>query len=279
MISPDGKKIVFSAALGTATRTLWVRTIDSPIPRALSGTEGAGHPFWSPDSRYIAFYAASSLKKVHFGGGAPVVICPIEPPRGGDWGRDGTILIGYAGSWVLKVPAAGGTPVEVTSLDQTQRDTTHRFPSFLPDGKHFLFLAGPHVGDETTDVICVGSTETKMRKPLIQVTSNAMYYDGWILFVRDQILMAQKFDPRKLELSGDPIALPEQRIEFDPITGRSFFSIAANGTLVYETGEGIRQTQLTWVDRTGKAVGSVGEPQPYGQVALSNDRRVRVEGS
>src|SRR5207244_2639108 len=110
VISPDGKKIVFSAALGTATRTLWVRTIDSPIPRPLPGTEGAGHPFWSPDSRYIAFYAASSLKKVHFGGGAPVVICPIEPPRGGDWGRDGTILIGYTGSGVLKVPAAGGTP-------------------------------------------------------------------------------------------------------------------------------------------------------------------------
>ena len=136
-----------------------------------------------------------------------------------------------------------------------------------------MFLAGPHVGDETTDVICVGSTETKMRKPLIQATSNAMYYDGWILFVRDQILMAQKFDPKKLQLNGDPIALPEQRIEFDPITGRSFFSIAANGTLVYETGEGIRQTQLTWVDRTGKAVGLVGEAQPYGQVALSNDGR------
>ena len=273
VISPDGKKIVFSAVIGTGARTLWVRTIDSAAPRQLSGTEGAGHPFWSADSRYIAFYADASLKKVHFAGGAPVVICPSEPYRGGDWNRDGTILIGYNGSGVLKVPSAGGTPVEVTSLDQTQRDTTHRFPSFLPDGKHFLFLAGPHTADETLDAICVGSIDTKMRKPLIHATSNAVYHDGWILFVRDQILMAQRFDPKKLEISGDPIALPEQRIEFDGITSRAFFSIAANGTLLYETGQGIRQTQLTWVDRSGKAVGTVGEAQPYGQLALSNDGR------
>jgi serine/threonine protein kinase/Tol biopolymer transport system component len=271
-ISPDGKKVVFAAGLG-GTRTLWVRTIDSPIPRQLSGTEGAGHPFWSPDSRYIAFYADASLKKIHFAGGAPVVICTSDPYRGGDWNRDGTILIGYSGSGILKVSSGGGTPIEVTSLDQTQRDTTHRFPSFLPDGKHFLFLAGPHPGDETADVICVGSLEKKMRKPLIHATSNAAYYEGWILFVRDQILMAQKFDTKKLEISGDPIALPEQRIEFDAITGRAFFSVAANGTLLYETGEGIRQTQLTWIERSGKAVGTAGEAQSYGQVALSNDGR------
>jgi len=273
VISPDGKKIVFSAALGTAVRTLWVRTIDSSAPRQLNGTEGAGHPFWSPDSRYIAFYADGSLKKVHFSGGAPVVICASDPYRGGDWSRDGTILIGYNGSGVLKVSSAGGTPVPVTSLDETQRDTTHRFPSFLPDGKHFLFLAGPHTADNTLDVICVGSMDTKMRKPLIHATSNAAYYDGWILFVRDQILMAQRFDAKTLETSGDPIALPEQRIEFDGITGRAIFSIATDGTLVYETGEGLRQTQLTWVERSGKTLQTIGEPQPFGQVSLSNDGR------
>jgi len=278
VISPDGKKIAFSAVVGTATRTLWVRTIDSPIPRQLSGTEGAGHPFWSPDSRYIAFYADGSLRKVHFAGGAPVVVCASDLYRGGDWSRDGTILIGTNGSGVRKVSSAGGTPVEVTSLDPAQRDTTHRFPFFLPDGKHFLFLAGPHAGDDTLDVICIGSIDAKMRKPLIHATSTAVYYDGWILFVRDQILMAQRFDPKKLELSGDPITLPEQRVEFDAITGRSLFSIASNGTLLYETGEGIRQSQLTWVERSGKPVGSAGEAQPYGGFALSNDGRYLAYG-
>ena len=273
VISPDGKKIVFGAALRGAPRSLWLRTTDSPVPRQLSGTEGAGNPFWSPDSRNIAFYADGLLKKVHFNGGAPVNICPSDPIRGGTWNEEGTIVVGLPASPLMKVSASGGTLTPTTVLDDQQRDTTHRYPWFLPDGKHFLFLAGPHSADDSADMICLGSIDEKMRKPLIHASSYVAYYDGWILYVRDQILIAQRFDAKKLQITGEPIVLPEQQVEYDAITGRTFFSVSTNGSLLYETGEGLPQSQLAWFDRNGKPAGLAGETQKYGSVALSPDGR------
>ncbi|HUP49737.1 MAG TPA: protein kinase, partial [Thermoanaerobaculia bacterium] len=279
-LSPDGRKIVFGAGSSGGERfgasgssALWVRDLDSPVARQLKGTEGATHPFWSPDGRQVAFYSDGALKKVDVAGGAVVSLCATEPIRGGAWNRDGTILFGRIGISIAAVPAAGGTPADVTVLDEKARDPSHRWPFFLPDGKHFLYLVGPNTAGEEHDAIWVASLDGKVRKPLIRASSNAAFLDGSILFVRDGILTAQRFDTRKLEVTGDPIPLAEQRVEFDDITARAFFSVSRNGTLLLQTGEGAGPGELRWFDRTGKALESAGKPQRHGQISISPDGR------
>ena len=273
--SPDGKKIAFVGAVDGVSN-LFVRSLDSPAARQLGGTSGASQVFWSPDSRYIGFYADGYLKKIEASGGAAVTICATETPiRGGTWSREGVILFGRPGTrGIARVPAAGGTLVDATLLDESTRDTSHRWPRFLPDGTHFLYLSGPHASDDSLDAICLGSLDDpKFKKILIHTTSNVAYYDGWLIFARDRTLTAQRFDVHSLSVVGEPVTLSEPSIQYDPTTGRSFFDVASDGDLLYETGEGLRQTQLTWFDRTGKRLGPVGEPQRFGSLALSPDGR------
>lgn len=271
-ISPDGAKIVFGAAEAGKPRSLWVRPLDSFVAQQLAGTEGASFPFWSPDGRFIAFFVTNALKKIEVSGGAAVVLCNVVDGRGGSWSADGQTIV-FAGrySTISRVPAAGGTPVEVTTFDTGE--ATHRWPEFLPDSRHFLYLGAANGNENSSNRIYVGSIDGKTRKPLMNSMDEPHYVDGFVVFVRDRVLMAQAFDLKRLALSGDSFPLKEQQVETTPLFARSIVSLSAGGTLVYQTGGGTQTTQLTWFDRSGKTLGVIGEPGPYMGAAIAPDEK------
>jgi eukaryotic-like serine/threonine-protein kinase len=271
-ISPDGMKVVFGATKD-AQRHLWLRRLDNATSTMLPGTVNATFPFWSPDSRFIAFFADGKLKRQEIGGGAPVAICDVAEGRGGSWNADGTIIFGGRYTPIFKVATAGGSPSEVTAFDASQHDLTHRWPQFLPDGRHFLFLASPVGSEDPANMICVGSLDVKMRKPVLAASSQPLYLDGHLLFSREQLLMALKFDEKALQGVGEAVAVGEQQIEPDVILSRSVLSVSRNGTLLYQIGEGLSKSQLAWFERSGKPAGTAGDPMHYGTMSLSRDER------
>jgi serine/threonine protein kinase len=275
-ISPDGKKIVFSIS-GDGVRRLWIRSLHSSVTQPLSGTDGATFPFWSPDSRFVGFFADEKLKKIEAGGGAAVAICDAPDARGGAWSRDGVILFSGRFTPLSRVNAAGGAVTEATSLDPSGRDVTHRWPRFLPDGRHFFYLASPLGSDDNTNAIYLGSLDDKsLHKQLVNASSQPMYFDGHLLFVRDGILVAQRFDEKSLTLSGDPMTLTAQQIGGDSAFSRRDVSIADDGTLVYQAGETARTSQLLWFDRSGKATPALEGRASYGALRLTPDGRFAV---
>ena len=199
VLSPDGRLLVFSALGSEPGNQLWLRPLDSLAARPLPGTEGASGAFWSPDSQWIAFFSAGKLRKTSIEGGSPQVICNSPAGRGGTWGPDGTILlVPGVGMPVYSVLATGGTPTPVTQLDKSHQELTHRWPSFLPDGKHFLFFSR---GAE--NMIYAGVLGSSDRKMVFKNDSNAIYVSpGYLLFVRSGNLIAQPFDAKRLELTG-----------------------------------------------------------------------------
>jgi Tol biopolymer transport system component len=278
MISRDGTKVVFGAQEPGKPRTLWIRSLDTLVSRQLAGTDGASFPFWSPDGRFVAFFANNALKKVEVSGGAPVVLCNINDARGGSWSVDGRTIL-FAGRYtpILRVSSAGGTPVAITKMEG--RFTTHRWPEALPDGRHFLFLGSPSGQDDPANTVFVGRLDGKLQKPLFTASTDPHYADGYIIFVRDWILTAQPFDLKKLELTGDAFPLKEQQVEENRLSSRSMVSVAANGTLIYQTGSAIQNVQLEWLDRTGKLLGNVGDPAPYAGFSLSPDVKSVLVGT
>ena len=274
-ISPDGTKIVFSA--GTREdRVLWLRSLDGTAPQPIRGTARAIFPFWSPDSRSIAFFQDGELKKVKLDGGPATRICDAPQGRGGTWSPDGrTILFANRYSPIYRVPASGGIPVAVTA-NREHGDVTHRWPRFLPDGTHFLYLASPVGTEDPRNQICVGSLETKLRKPLVTANSQPLWYDGRVLYTREGNLIAQRFDLSSLELTGDPVVVPEPPIRADVTYSRAIVSLAANGTLVYQTGAYVVDSELLWLDRAGRNLGQAADRQPYGTVALDPAARTAI---
>jgi len=266
-VSPDGRDLAFVARGGTGREMIWVRPLDSLAARALAGTEGAAHLFWSWDSRFIAFFADGKLKKIEahaLSGQAPVqVLCDAPGGRAGSWGRRDVIL--FSRLWqgpLWRVPAAGGTPEPATLLDATRREDDHSWPSFLPDGRHFLFLAN--------GTIYVAALDSNERSSLLKAASNADYAPpGYLLFVRDRTLMAQMFDAARLKLAGTEFPV-ETRVGFAAVSGGNF-SVSNSGVLVYGTGDDAITTQMVWYDRTGKRLSAVGEPAAYRQPQLSAD--------
>jgi len=274
-LSPDGKRVVFGASEpGKMKWTLWVRSLDSLFAQQLAGTDNATYPFWSPDGRFVAFFAGSTLKKIAVSGGAPVQICNVSATeaRGGSWSPDGQTII-FAGQYtpIRRVPATGGTPVDVTKLQSPYG--THRWPLFLPDGRHFLFLGSPDGNESPENTICAGSVDGKTYKRLVSRAYEPHYADGMLLFVRDGVLSAQPFDAKTLELSADAAPLHEPQIDSNPLVSKSVVSVARNGTLIYQTAHPQRESQLTWFDRSGKMLGTVGGSAPYRVFSLSPDRK------
>ncbi len=271
-ISADGTKIVFGAAIQGKQRTLWVRPLDSLVAQELAGTEGASFPFWSPDGRFIAFFAGNSLKKMEVTGGAPVVLCNVNDGRGGSWSPDGQTIV-FAGRLtpIVRVPAAGGSPVEVTKLDE--RAATHRWPEFLPDSRHFLYLASPTGNEDASNSIFVGSVDGRTQTQLVTAANDPHYVDGCLVFVRDRILTAQPFDAKRLAVTGDAFPLKEQQVEVTPLMSRSIVTLSRAGILVYQTGSGSRLSQPTWLDRAGKIVGTVGDAAAYAGLTLAPEGR------
>ena len=264
-VSPDGRQIVFAGRDNTGNTSLWVRKMDSPIAQRLEGTDQAA--FWSPDSRFVAFFADGKLKKIDPSGGPATSLADAPPfPYAGTWNRQGTIIFGTGGGGLYRVSAAaGGEATSFTTLDPSRQERTHRSPHFLPDGRHFVFAAWTSVPEE--DGIYLGSLDSNQLRLLVSAPiSNVAYAPpGYLLFNREGSLMAQAFDANQLELFGEPFPIAKGLGNFPS------FSVSDNGALAYIAGN--TRNRLVWRDRSGKEIGGVGDPGRYMQVALSPDQQ------
>jgi Tol biopolymer transport system component/predicted Ser/Thr protein kinase len=268
-ISPDGRRLAFVAPDAAGTTMLWVRPLDSTVPQPLAGTTNARAPFWSPDSRSLAFIADGRLRRIDAAGGPILTICNALDTPPGTWNRDDVIVFsGFRGP-LARVYASGGAPVAVTELTPGIGERIQHMPFFLPDGRHFLYTAG--TGGSRSLGIYVGSLDTKKTVPLLTAGSNAAYANGYLLYLRDTTLMAQRIDPDSLKLSGDPVPVATD-VQINTSTGTGAFSVSQTGVLVYQTGPS-SGTLLVWHDRAGKQLGSVGTQAGNRDVQLSPDGR------
>jgi Tol biopolymer transport system component len=269
-ISPDGRKLAFTARDAAGKTLLWVRPIDALTAQPLVGTDDAQRPFWSPDSRFIAYFVIGKLLKIAASGGPPQTVSVITGNRGGAWNRDGVIVFnGGAGRPLLRISSAGGEPSPALPLTTGQGGQT--FPSFLPDGHHLLFYDVGTSND--TAGIYVGSLDTGESKRLLGADSSGIFapQSGHLLFVRQGTLMAQSFNPKTLTLADEPFPVAE-RVESSIVPGSFAFSISDTGVLAYGIGAGnSADLQMVWLDRQGKAVGTVGPPGNYRGLDLAPD--------
>jgi Tol biopolymer transport system component len=260
-ISPDGRRLVFSAANDEGAALLWIHSFDSPGEQQLPGTENAAFPFWSPDSRYVAFFADGKLKRISLAGAAPQVLCDAASGKGGTWGIEGSIVFADgASSGLFRVAAGGGVPQPVVS-PEASRHAVLRTPYFLPDGRHFLYLA--RAPSATDSGVFIGSLDSKPVQRLAAAQS-AAYASGTLLFVQDGALMARHFDPVRIEFVGEP-----RRIPFaDHIRNVS----ASDTVLAYQSVEE-RRAPLVFIDREGRIMRTIEDSGEAAQFSLSPDAR------
>jgi len=253
-VSPDGRMITY-VVTGRDGQLLWLQTLDSEQPVPLAGTDGASYPFWSSDSRTIGFFAGAKLKRVDAHGGPVQTICPAAEGRGGSWNSEGMILFSPGPSGpLLAVSAEGGTPREITKIDTARKETSHRWPWFLPDGRHFLFTTRAFLSED--EGIYVGSLDSPQHKLLLPLSSNAIYVPpGYLLFMREGSLMGQRFDTRRLQLEGEAFPVAE-KVSFSANYSLGTFSASSSGVLVYSHGQSSQTNwQINWYDRNGKLAG------------------------
>jgi serine/threonine protein kinase len=269
-LSPDGRTLAFSAASSTGTVSFWVRPLDSLAAHALPGTEDGSLPFWSADGRHLGYFGSGKLEKVLIAGGAPEAICNAGDGRGAAWNREGVIVFAPESAGPLfRVRESGGDVTPVTLLDAERKETGHRWPFFLPDGKHFLYVTLP--AKQGNFDVFVGSIDTTQRKFLLTAGSAPIYADpGYLVYARDNTLVAQRFDPDRLATIAEPVSLGEAPAP-SGWTGAPVVSASSDGMLA-RWGMGVPNTTLQWYDRTGKSLGDV--PVPAGRyegVSLSHD--------
>ena len=257
---------------------VWVHTLADGKARPIPSTEGASCPFWSPDGSSIGFFVAGELRRISRDGGPPQTLCEVKVGRGGSWNRDGNIV--FCPDFVsplFKVSARGGKPEAVTRLEEQHQVTSHRWPWFLPDGRHFLYYAGDP-GGATNEFhgIYVGSLDWEPARRVLNANSNAAYADGHLLFLRHGALMAQPFDLKRYALGGDAFQVAEQ-VRYEVPQMSAMFSVSENSLLVYQEGQP-GYSRLKWFGRAGQDLGTVGEPALYSSPRLSPDGRwVAVE--
>ncbi|MCX6132879.1 MAG: protein kinase [Ignavibacteriales bacterium] len=273
-LSPNGKLLAFVGQDSARKSNVWVRPLNALSGQMLSGTEGAQYPFWSPDSRFIGFFAGGKLRKIEASGGPPQTICEASDARGGTWNRDGVVVFTAAGNTPLsRVSAAGGSPTVLTKFDSSRQEISHRWPWFLPDGKHFLFgVQTTQTGAAEGDLICVGSLDGTENNTLLHASSNMAYAAGHVLFLREQSLMAQPFDVKSLSFTGDAFPVAEQ-VQFFANRNKAIFTVSDNGVLAFQTGGISGSSQLIWYDRTGKELERVDKPGNFGNFRLSPDAK------
>jgi Tol biopolymer transport system component len=271
VISPDGRSIAMVLTSGGVTK-LWLRPLHSAA-REMTGTEGAQLPFWSPDSRSIGFFAGGQLKRVDVGGGPPVVVTDAGSPRGGAWSPDGTILFASQSWGIRRVHASGGKSVAVPDLASANAGGGQRWPKFLPDGRRFLY----YVFGERNAGIYLGSLDhPQSNKRIVESGGDGSYLPplgqrpGYLLWLRQNILTAQPFDPDQARLFGDPATVPgAETVSVNSGTGFSRFSVSNDGTILFTSGTD--RLQPTWFNREGKAIGTVGRPDRYVAIRISPD--------
>jgi Tol biopolymer transport system component/predicted Ser/Thr protein kinase len=270
-VSPDGTRLAFAATAADGTRRLWIRSLDALEPYALMETEGASQPFWSPDGRSVGFFANGQLKRLDLAGASTTTLCGALQAAGATWNRSDVIVFSSGGG-LQRIPAAGGEATSLPGTNGHRAGSTLAWPSFLPDGKHIIYLdtGSGGVGEAAIYAADIDSPERTL--VLQAASSNAWYSNGYLFFLRDTTLVAQPFDTGKLALSGVPITIAEQvqRTAFGAPLGS--FTVS-DQVLAYRTGAGARgfPTELTWFDRSGKALGRVGQRADYGDVSISPD--------
>jgi len=251
-VSPDGRRIIFVTTAKDGYK-FWVRSLDAPRPTLIPGAAGASYPpFWSPDSRSVAFFAGDKLKKIDLSGspgpGEAVTVCTAPGIERGTWSRNGIILFATPRAGLSQVPDSGGSPSPATRLDEANQEEEHLNPWFLPDGRHFLFEAVGPVGPAHNATIRIGSLDSQQTKALFTADSHAIYSQGFLLYVRDESLMAQPFDPRRLSITGGAVQIADGIL---PFAGDAPFSASENGTLAYLGGGDAPPFELVWFNRSG----------------------------
>src|SRR2546426_4017623 len=270
-ISPDGQKIVF-VATSEGQSKLWVRPLDSVSGRALAGTDGASLPFWSPDSQSVGFFAEGKMKRIEVDRGAVQILADAPGGRGGAWNRDGTIIFypNTTQSPIFRISATGGTASTVTRLEN-MKETNHRFPQFLPDGHHFLYYAQ---GTAESHGIYAGDLDGSRSQRLLDVDSAPIYESsGHLFFVRQGTLFAQEFDMTRLEVKGNPFSIAERIATRSEAQGSAAVSASSVGPIIYRTASTGGRRQFLWLDRSGKEIGSAGDPLGANSLSLSRDGR------
>jgi Tol biopolymer transport system component len=277
-ISPDGTRLVMCLHERMGPNELWIRTLATGEIRKLAGTDGAMQPFWSPDGRSIGFFSYRKLRTVNIADGALQALADVRDPRGGTWNSAGKIVFSpSAESPLMSIPAGGGTVEPATHFVGTE--ATHRFPYFLPDGDHVLYLARAAGAGSRQDVaIWVESSKTHERKKLVEVASSVAYGSGHVVYVKQGVLVAQGFDLARLELRGDPEPLATD-VRMDERFSRGQFSVSTEGTLAYCAGAMSRAAILHWIGRDGADLGTIGTPANFfshGLPTIAPDGRVAM---
>jgi eukaryotic-like serine/threonine-protein kinase len=283
-LAPNGHTLAVVAYQESARKNaIWIYEVGSQSARILNDTQGATYPFWSPDGRTLAFFADGKLKKLDVAGGSVQTLCDAPSGRGGTWNKDGVIVFTPEatlgpGRGLYQVSASSGAPTRVSEPDTSRGEQSHRWPMFLPDGRHYLYMAANFTGQKDVNAIFVGSLGSNEKHFVAEASANAAYVaPGYLLFPREKTLLAQRFDLKRLALTGEPTAILTD-IEYQPQVRRAVFAASENGLLIAQTGSGVAVSQPLWFDRKGKELGTVGTPDVYGNVSLSpNGRSVAVD--
>lgn len=274
-LSPDGRILAFIAQPPAGGgNVLWTREIGSTETHVLGNTEGASYPFWSPDARFIGFFADGKLKRIEVAGGPVQILADAPRGRGGAWNREGTIIFApNPVTGLARISAAGGVPTPVTEIPGAPNfaNLSHRWPIFLPDGVHFLYTMNDFTGvqGKANDAIYAGALGSKEQQRLAASNSNSAYVSpGYLVFSQSGTLMAQRFDVDRLQLIGEPFAVADS--EYLSAVARTLFSVSQNGVLVYQTGSST-SSELQWFNRGGKPLSVIGTPAQYANPRISPD--------
>jgi Tol biopolymer transport system component len=271
-VSPDGRSIAFVGVDGSGVAHVWIRGLAENTARMLPGTDNATSPFWSADGRSLGLFADGQLQRIELAGGPPRALAPVGDPRGGTWNKDGLIVFApYSGDGLYQVPASGGNASRLTTLDAGRHEVSHRWPTFLPDGRHVLFVNRSPNPDErlAIDVLSLDASDAKQPRKIVAAHSTGYYSGGKLFWVRGTTLFSQPFDVSRLELTGDMTAVLEHVVVDPNIDGRAAIS-AAGGTLAARMSERA-DSELAWYARDGRPLG------PF-SVAGSGDPEISPDG-
>ncbi|HET9362071.1 MAG TPA: hypothetical protein VFO58_20105, partial [Vicinamibacterales bacterium] len=268
-VSPDGRQIVAVARDPRGRQQLWVRSFASPEWRELRQSDGASHPFWSPDSRQVGFFADRRLKRTDVASGLTSVVCDAPSGRGGAWTAGGVIVFAPGSGPLMRVPAAGGTPEQVTTVDEPRGALAHAWPGVLPDPQRFVYSASGGIGEKNESPTFARSMDTGESRVIVQDGWSAAFARGYLFFVQGASLIAQPFDARRLEATGDVRRVPgADEVGGAPSEGAAFS--VSDDVLAFRTGRP-SLSHLVWFDRRGEAVADAQEPGDFQQFSISPD--------